>query len=131
LSGGSLVSVDASGGRLPGVSKYAISYGAEYRLPSGLITSDGEFYLGVDGQMRSDFSSSPTPSAVQNIAGYVLTNVRAGYRTQKGYEIFGWVRNAFDTQYFDFLTAAPGSTGLIVGQPGDPRTYGVTVKARF
>ena len=131
LSGGSLLSVDASGGRLPGVSKYAISYGAEVRLPSGLIVADGEFYGGVDGQLRSDFSSSPTPSSVQNIEGYVLTNLRAGYRTPKGWELFGWVHNAFDTRYFDFLTAAPGSTGLIVGQPGDPRTYGVTVKARF
>lgn len=36
-----------------------------------------------------------------------------------------------DVAYFDFLTAAPGSTGLIVGQPGDPRTYGLTIKARF
>ncbi len=45
--------------------------------------------------------------------------------------MFGWVRNAFDTEYFDFLTAAPGSTGLIVGQPGDPRTFGVTLRGRF
>jgi iron complex outermembrane receptor protein len=131
LSGGAVVSVDASGGRLPGVSKFAISYGGEYRIPARVLARDGEFYFGIDGSLRSDFSSSPTPSAVQNIEGYVLTNLRAGYRTETGWEVFGWVRNAFDTEYFDFLTAAPGSTGLIVGQPGDPRTYGVTVKARF
>jgi iron complex outermembrane receptor protein len=131
LSGGALVSVNASGGRLPGVSKYAISFGGEYRIPTAAFSRAGEFYLGIDGSLRSDFSSSPTPSTVQNIEGYVLTNVRAGYRTENGWEIFGWVRNAFDTEYFDFLTAAPGSTGLIVGQPGDPRTYGVTVKAQF
>ena len=125
LSGGSIVSVNASGGRLPGVSKYAISYGGEYHIATGLFAADGEFYLGVDGILRSDFSSSPTPSNVENIEGNMLTNLRAGYRTPKGYEIFGWVRNAFDTRYFDFLTAAQGSTGLIVGQPGDPRTYGV------
>ena len=130
-AGGALQFVDASGGRLPAVSKYAISYGAEYRIPSSIFSGDGEFYLGVDGSLRSDFSSSPTPSAVQNIAGYVLTNIRAGYRTEGGWEVFGWLRNAFDTEYFDFLTAAPGSSGLIVGQLGDPRTFGVTVKARF
>jgi iron complex outermembrane receptor protein len=130
-AGGALQFVDASGGRLPGVSKYALSYGAEYRIPSSAFAADGEFYLGLDGSLRSDFSSSPTPSTVQNVKGYVLTNLRAGYRTPNGWEVFGWLRNAFDTEYFDFLTAAPGSTGLIVGQPGDPRTYGVTVKARF
>jgi iron complex outermembrane receptor protein len=130
LSGGSVQFVDASGGRLPGVSKYALSYGAEYRLPVG----SGEAYAGIDGSLRSDFSSSPTPSRVQNVEGYVLTNLRAGYRSNpggNGWEVFGWVRNAFDTRYFDFLTAAPGSTGLIVGQPGDPRTYGVTASVRF
>ena len=126
-SGGAIQFVDASGGRLPGVSEYALSYGAEYRLPAG----SGEAYLGIDGSLRSDFSSSPTPSRVQNVDGYVLTNLRAGYRAQGGWEVFGWVRNAFDRRYFDFLTAAPGSTGLIVGQPGDPRTWGVTASVRF
>ena len=123
--------VNASGGRLPGVPKYAISYGGEYRIPSTALAADSEFYFGADGSLRSDISSSPTPSTVQNVEAYVLTNLRAGYRTTSGWEVFGWLRNAFDTEYFDFLTAAPGSTGLIVGQPGDPRTYGVTVKARF
>ena len=128
LSGGSVPSVDASGGRLPGVSKYALSYGGEYRIPAG---AGGEFYVGVDGNLRSDFSSSPTPSAVQNVGGSVLTNLRAGYRAGGGWEVFGWVRNAFDVGYFDYLTAAPSSTGLIVGQLGDPRTWGITAKARF
>jgi iron complex outermembrane receptor protein len=31
-------------------------------------------------------------------------------------------------EYFELLTAAPGNTGLIVGQPGDPRTAGVTLR---
>ncbi len=131
LTGGSITSVDASGGRLPGVSRYAFSYGAEYRIPTTAFGRGGDFYVGVDGNLRSDFSSSPTPSAYQNIDGYALTNVRAGYRTETGWELFGWVRNAFNVGYFDFLTAAPASTGLIVGQLGDPRTYGVTAKARF
>ncbi len=131
LSGGAVQFVDASGGRLPGVSEYALSYGAEYRIPATLFGNDGDFYIGVDGSLRSDFSSSPTPSAALNIDGYDIANFRAGYRTDSGWDVFGWVRNAFDTEYFDFLTAAPGSTGLIVGQPGDPRTFGVTLRGRF
>jgi iron complex outermembrane receptor protein len=127
LSGGSITSVDASGGRLPGVSDISLSYGIEYRFP---IDSGGNLYAAVDGSLRSDFSSSPTPSRVQNVEGYVLTNLRAGYRDRR-FELFGWVRNALDTEYFDFLTAAPGSTGLIVGQLGDPRTWGVTASVRF
>lgn len=128
LAGGSTQFVDASGGRLPGVSKYALSFGGEFRQPVG---NQGDAYIGVDGTLKSDFSSSPTPSTAMNVEGYVLTNIRAGYRTQSGFDVYGWVRNAFDTQYVDFLTAAPGSTGLIVAQLGDPRTYGVTASFRF
>ena len=65
------------------------------------------------------------------VGGYAITNFRLGFRADDKWEVSGWVRNAFDTHYFDFLTAQSGSTGLIVGQPGDPRTYGVTLKAQF
>ena len=41
------------------------------------------------------------------------------------------MRNAFDQNYFEVLATQSGSTGLVVGQPGDPRTWGVTARARF
>ena len=31
---------------------------------------------------------------------------------------------------YELLTAAPGNTGLYVGQPGDPRTVGVSLRMR-
>lgn len=130
-SGGATPSCNISGQRLPGVSDWAFSYGAEYNLPSSLFGKEGQFYLGVDGNSRTDFSSNPSPSASTTIDGYTLTNIRAGFRTEAGFDIYGWVRNAFDTQYFELLQIAPGSTGLIVGTPGDPRTYGLTIKAQF
>ena len=36
-----------------------------------------------------------------------------------------------DTEYFQFLSGAPGGTGLYVGLPGDPRTFGVTIRYAF
>jgi hypothetical protein len=42
-----------------------------------------------------------------------------------------FARNAFDEQYFDQFQVPSGNTGLIVGNPGDPRTYGLTVAAEF
>jgi iron complex outermembrane receptor protein len=41
------------------------------------------------------------------------------------------VRNAFDEKYFNTLQVAPSNVGLIVGEPGDPRTFGGTVKVNF
>jgi iron complex outermembrane recepter protein len=129
--GNSLPYCNVSGQRLPGVSKYSLSYGAEYNVPSSLFGQDGQFYLGVDGNYRSDFSSNASPSEATKIEGYALTNFRAGFRTEKGFDIYGWVRNAFDTQYAELLQIAPGSTGLIVGTAGDPRTFGGTIKLQF
>jgi iron complex outermembrane receptor protein len=42
-----------------------------------------------------------------------------------------WSRNLFNKDYYDLLTPAPGNSGLIVGQPGDPRTFGVTLRLSF
>jgi len=130
-SGLSPASCDISGQRLPGVSKWAFSYGAEYNVPANLLGHDGEVYGAVDGNYRSDFSSNPSPSAYTWIDGYALTNFRLGFRTGAGFDVFGWVRNAFDVKYFEQLAVASGNTGLIVGQPGDPRTWGATLKVEF
>ncbi|MGR6327953.1 TonB-dependent receptor [Sphingomonas sp. XXL09] len=119
---------DISGQRLPGISKWAFSFGGEYSLP--VPSAGGEAYVGYDGSYRSRFSSNPSPSAYTWIEGYSLSNVRLGYR-QDGTNVFAWVRNVFDHHYFELLSTQSGSTGLIVGQPGDPRTYGVTVSKSF
>lgn len=124
-------SCDISGQRLPGVSKWSFSYGAEGNVPTKLLGQDGEAYLGFDGSYRSAFSSNPSPSAYTNVEGYALTNFRLGFRTEGGFDVFGWVRNAFDVHYFEQLAVASGNTGLIVGQPGDPRTFGGTIKVTF
>jgi iron complex outermembrane receptor protein len=122
---------DISGQRLPGVSKWTFSYGAEYNAPTALLGQTGEVYVGVDGNYRSNFSSNPSPSAYTWVDGYSLNNVRVGFRTDAGFDIFGWVRNAFDVKYFEALSVPGGNTGLIAGQVGDPRTWGATIKAQF
>ncbi len=121
---------DISGFELPGVSKWAFSYGAEVNQPITLLAKDGQIYLGVDGNYRSHWNSNASPSIYTDVKGYALTNVRAGFRGD-GFDIFGWVRNAFDVNYIETLQVAPGNTGLIAGQPGDPRTYGLTIKSNF
>ena len=122
---------DISGQVLPGISKWAFSYGAEYDVPLQIGRLDGQVYLGYDGSYRSRFSSNPSASAYTNIDGYALSNFRLGYKTKGDFNVFAWVRNAFDQDYYEVLATQSGSTGLVVGQPGDPRTYGVTVSKSF
>lgn len=129
--GFSPLACDISGARLPGVSKWSFSYGAEANVPITAFGKDGQVYLGFDGNYRSDWSSNASPSAYTSVDGYALSNVRLGFRTEAGFDLYGWVRNAFDVNYFDQLSVASGNTGLIVGNIGDPRTFGGTVKLTF
>jgi len=122
---------DISGQWLPGISRWSASYGVEYVLPQRLLGLDGDLVLGFDGSSRSKFSSNPSRSAYTDIAGYTLANFRFGFRAEHGWEVTAWVRNAFDAHYFELLATQSGSTGLIVGQPADPRTWGVTVRTQF
>ena len=122
---------DISGQRLPGISEWAFSYGAEYNYPVTFFGPGGEVYLGYDGSYRSGFSSNPSPSIYTDVDGYSLSNFRLGFRSDSGFNVFAWARNAFDEEYFEQLQVPSGNAGLIVGNPGDPATYGVTAAYRF
>ena len=59
---------------------------------------------------------------------YALVNARVGFRASDGWTVFLWSRNLLDRNYYELLSAAPGNTGLFVGQPGDGRTIGLTLR---
>ena len=122
---------DISGQWLPGVSKWALSYGAEYNEPARVFGLSGQTYVGIDASSRTKFSSNASRSIYTDIDGYTLTNLRAGFRSDNGLNVFGWVRNLFDVKYYEVLATTPGNTGLIAGNVGDPLTYGVTVGKSF
>jgi iron complex outermembrane receptor protein len=119
---------DVSGTVLPGISKWALSIGGEYGKSTRLLRRSGHLFGAIDTSYRSAFSSSGSYSRYLVVDGYALVNVRAGFRAADGWTVFVWSRNLLDRNYFELLTAAPGNTGLYVGQPGDGRTAGVTLR---
>jgi iron complex outermembrane receptor protein len=121
---------DISGSVLPGISKWALSVGGEYGRPVQLAGRTAQIFGAVDGSYRTDFSSSPSASTYLVVPAYSLVNLRVGVRFSEGWAVTFWSRNALNTDYYELLTAAPGNTGLFVGQPGDPRTVGVTLRVR-
>lgn len=123
--------VDASGGALPGVSKWSVAAGIELHTDGRLMHQEGSFFVATDVFYRSGFSSNPTPSEYLNISGYSLVNARFGFRTVEGVSIFVWGRNLFNTDYFEQLLAAGGNAGHYAGVLGDPRTYGITMRVNF
>ncbi len=123
---------DISGEILPGISKWAISLGGEFvSRPEKLFNNQGKLFLAIDSYYRSEFSSSPTPSAYVNVDGYALVNARAGFRATEGISFFIWSRNLTNKDYFEQLLPAAGNAGHYAGVLGDPRTYGVTLRYAY
>jgi len=124
---------DISGGDLPGVSKWAGSIGAEVSTPkTKFLGFEGSFFLGADVYYRSGFSSSPSPSKYLNIKEYALLNSRLGFRSSDNvFSAFIWARNLTDFNYFEQLLPTSGNNGSYAAVLGDPRTYGVTLRANF
>lgn len=122
---------DISGGRLPGVSRWAGSFGGEWTKGAKFLGLSGKFFVGSELFFRSEFSSSPSPSQFMNIDGYGLLNARTGFRGDNGFSMFIWSRNLTDTQYFEQLLPGAGNAGHIAAVLGDPRTIGITLKFNF
>ncbi len=120
---------DISGSVLPGISRWGTSLGGEYASPGRLLGTNGEVFAVVDTSYRSTFSSSATPSKYLMVQGYSLLNARVGFRWSDGWSVSLWSRNLLDQNYYELMTAAPGNTGLVVGQPADGRTIGLTLRA--
>jgi len=121
---------DASGGRLPGISKWNVSGGAEFSNPGKIANITGRYFIAADASYRSEYSSNPTPSRVLNIQGYALLNARLGFKSDK-FSVFFWARNIANKNYYEQLQAAAGNSGLYAGVLGDPRTYGITLRYNF
>ena len=130
---GGPAAVDASGGPLPGISKWAASFGTEFSGHHKFLGTQGELFGGFDISYRDKFSSSATPSQYLNIDGYSLLNARFGFRSDNHWQAFFWVRNLLDKDYFEQLLAAPGGNGAgyYGAVLGDPRTYGLSVRYTF
>jgi iron complex outermembrane receptor protein len=118
---------DLSGKPLPGLSKWAFSGGAEYRVPMG----EDMTYIGFDASYRSSFYSDASDSKYLKIDSYSIVNLRAGLITSGNWEFVVWAKNIFDTNYYQYLQPQTGNSGAVVGLVGDPRTYGVTVRVKL
>jgi iron complex outermembrane receptor protein len=116
---------------VPGISKYAVSFGGEYSRDARVAGVQGQLFGALDASYRSDFSSSASASRYLVVDGYTLVNARAGFRFNDGWSLTIWARNLLDKDYYELLTPAPGNSGLYVGQVGDERTAGVTLRFGF
>lgn len=121
------VACDLTGVPFAGLSDWAGTLGFDYQLPLGT----GAFLVHADSNWRSGYYSDTSASRFTWIDGYNVTNASVGYRFKGGWEVDVFARNLFDTDYITALTIQTGNSGLILGQPSDPRMVVVTVRASF
>lgn len=130
-TGGESAFKDISGGFLPGISKWAGSFGGEYTGSGKFMSLKGNYFVALDAYYRSSFSSSASPSQFLNIDGYALLNGRIGFRASNGVSILVWGRNLLNKDYFEQLLPAAGNAGQYAAVLGDPATYGTTIRYTF
>ena len=121
------VACDLTGAPLAGLSEWAGTLGVDYEMPLGT----GDVLIHVDSSSRSGYFSDTSVSRYTWIDSYNVTNASIGYRFASGLEFDVFARNLFDSDYITALTIQTGNSGLILGQPSDPRMVGVTVRASF
>lgn len=111
--------VDYSGKRPPNAPAYTYSLGVDYQRDDG-------FFARADwlGTGRVYFNSANT----QRQDSYGLLNLRAGYDIGD-YGVALWMKNALDETYATRAFDLGG--GTYGGIAGDPRTFGLTVTARW
>jgi iron complex outermembrane recepter protein len=133
VSGAASQICNLTGKGVPGTSRWVTSIGGEISQPLGAVGRyDIEGYLGADFSLRSSFNVSASDSIYSKIPGYGLLDLRLGARTADGrYDLYLWSHNATDTRYYMVLGAANPFSGLIDGIPGDPLTFGATVKVHL
>ena len=75
-----------------------------------------------------EYYTGATKDANLLVPAYALANASLGFETtDRKYRVLAWVKNASDTKYI--LTR---STQVVRSEYlGEPRTFGVTVSARF
>jgi iron complex outermembrane receptor protein len=115
--------IDASGNDTIRMPKFDGNLSATYEIPSTVGTfpvsitysHTGKFYFGADNRLQQD--------------AYGLLNASIGWTSvDERYGLSFWGRNLTDEYYL--VQGVPSSTGDLTA-PGAPRTYGVTVSAKF
>ncbi len=131
LIGNATTVCNLSGRGLSNLPKFVWTAGGDYHQDLQLGRLSGQAYVHADFYARTRIFGDPTDSKYTVIDGYRLVNGTIGFRSDGPWEVSLWARNLFNVHYLQNVTVQAGNSGLVVGTPNDPRTYGVTLRARY
>lgn len=115
--------------RLPLVSKWTLSAGAQYRIP---VNETSSVTLRADYSYRSSFSFQLENDPFEIEKGYGLVNLRGQYDFGDGrYSLAIYGLNVTDKKYYLNRTDGLNSLGIAVGIPGRPAEWAAEFTVRF
>lgn len=89
----------------------------------------GEWFTRLDLIFRDENLSGPDGDPNTLIDSYTTFNLRGGILLDSGFNATIWAKNITDEHYFTDLSWS--DLGVMQGQVGTPRTYGLTVGYQF
>lgn len=117
-----------SGHALYNAPRWTGTAGLEY---GHALTRGLEGYGAIDYSYRGHYWGTLEHGEGSEIDGYGLTNLRLGLRSESGrWDVALWARNLLDKDYVAGNYALYG-VGDYGAYAGDPRTYGLTLRANF
>ena len=119
------VACDLTGVRLAGLSKWAGTLGL--RLPDVRWAAATCCSTWIRARAPATTATRPRRSTRRSTATASPTRASA-IASPSGWEVDVFARNLFDKDYITALTIQTGNSGLILGQPSDPRIVGVTFR---
>jgi iron complex outermembrane receptor protein len=123
------LSCDLTGRQVAWAPKWTSNLSAEY---SRSLVAGTTSYVALEGSYRSTQNTTITLDPAAQIKSYTLANLRVGTLLRNDtLDVQFWAENLFDKAYYINLLGLTKSTGLIQGYPGNPRTFGGTVRYHF
>jgi iron complex outermembrane receptor protein len=126
LSGGAIDPLDMV---TPYTPEWKWSIGGQYRFDLG---GNGALFLRMDAAYQDDVFSNPQNTPLDVIEDYTLVNLRAWWQSSDDdWTVALDIQNLTDELYYYTYFNQETSVGQIVGQPGLPLTWNVSVQRRF
>ena len=114
-------------GITPYTPETSYSVGAQYDRP----IESGTLSFRVDGSYQGKLYTNAENSIWSKMEGRFLANARVSWARQEDWKISVEVQNLFDKYYFQSVSDATTSLGIVSGVPGLPRTWALSVERKF
>ena len=119
---------DLTGRPVVGAPRWTFDINGTYEFP---VTDAIQGYVNAEFTWRSGFYSVIDDSAYSKIGNYGVVNMRAGAKFYDGkLDVSFWTKNLGDRSYFQTLSIS-STRGAYFGYPGDPLTFGGTIRVSY